>query len=91
MDNDELIERAAFGKQVELFWGSRVGSYLRDRAQECYTTAIQQLKTHDPTDARGVQRLQNEIWKAEEFERWLSEAVLDGMKSLEILESDHDE
>lgn len=91
MDNDELIERAAFGKQVELFWGSRVGSYLRDRAQECYTTAIQQLKTHNPNDSAGVQKLQNEIWKAEEFERWLSEAVLDGMKSLEILESDHDE
>jgi hypothetical protein len=91
MENDELLERAAFGKQVELFWGSRVGSYLRDRAQECYTAAIVQLKTHDPTDAKGMQHLQNEIWKAEEFERWLSEAVLDGMKSLEILESDDNE
>jgi hypothetical protein len=89
--DDELLERAAFGKQVENFWGSRIGGYLRIRAQECYTAAIQELKSCDPTDTRLVQRLQGQVKVAEDFEQWLSEAVIDGIKSLEILEGNEDE
>ena len=88
LDDEELLQRAAFGKQVELFYTSRVGSYLRDRAHECYTTAIEQIKSVDPTDTKRVMALQNDIWKAEQFEKWLTEAMIDGFKSLEILESD---
>lgn len=92
MQNDELLERAAFGRQVELFWGSAVGGYLRERARTCYSDAIQELKSVDPTDTRAVMRAQANVWKAEEFERWLSEAVLDGLKALDLLEgNDSDE
>lgn len=89
MDNDELLDRAAFGRQVELFWGSPIGGYLRERARTCYSDAIQALKSVDPTDARAVIRAQADVWKAEEFERWLSEAVLDGLKALELLEGEN--
>lgn len=82
----ELLERIAFGQQVELFWSSRIGGYLQSRARSMYTAAIQDLKAVDPTDAKSVMRLQNQVWLAEEFERWLTEAMMDGMKSLEILE-----
>lgn len=88
MDNVELLDRAQFGKQVELFWGSRVGEYLRARLHEVYTVAIQELKTVDPTDTKRIRELQNDIFKAESFEQWLSQAVTDGLKSLEILEGD---
>ena len=91
MENDELYQRAHFGKEVELFWSSRVGGYLQDRARECYTAAIRELKTVDPHDTKKIMSLQNDIWKAEEFEKWLSEAVLDGLKSLEILEGEADQ
>lgn len=88
MDNVELLDRAQFGKQVELFWSSRVGEYLRARLQEVYTAAIQELKTVDPTDTKRIRELQNDIFKAESFELWLSQAVTDGLKSLDILEGD---
>lgn len=88
MDNVELLDRAQFGKQVELFWSSRVGEYLRTRLHEVYTAAIQELKTVDPTDTKRIRELQNDIFKAESFEQWLSQAVMDGLKSLEILEGD---
>lgn len=88
MDNLELLERAGFGKEVELFWGSGIGQYLRNRAQECYTTAIKELKSVDPTDPRAVMKAQNEVRVAEMFEEWLTEAVIDGIKALELLEGD---
>jgi hypothetical protein len=88
VDNQELLERAGFGKEVELFWGSGVGQYLRNRAQECYSEAIQSLKSVDPTDARAVMKAQNEARVAEMFEQWLSQAVLDGLKALELLEGE---
>jgi hypothetical protein len=91
MDNDELLDRAQFGRQVELFWGSRVGGYLRNRAQQVYTEAIQELKAVDPTDAKAVARAQANVWRAESFEQWLTEAMVDGFKALEILEGDDDE
>lgn len=88
MDNQELLERAGFGKEVELFWGSGIGQYLRNRAQECYSEAIQNLKSVDPTDPRAVIKAQNEARVAEMFEQWLSQAVLDGLKALELLEGE---
>jgi len=88
VDNQELFERAGFGKEVELFWGSGVGQYLRNRAQECYSEAIQSLKSVDPTDTRAVMKAQNEARVAEMFEQWLSQAVLDGIKALELLEGE---
>ena len=88
MDNLELLERAGFGKEVELFWGSGIGQYLRNRAQECYSEAIQNLKSVDPTDTRAVIKAQNEARVAEMFEQWLSQAVLDGLKALELLEGE---
>lgn len=88
MDNQELLERASFGKQVELFWGSGVGQYLRNRAQECYSEAIETLKSVDATDYRAVIKAQNEARVAQMFEQWLSQAVLDGLKALEILDGE---
>lgn len=88
MDNQELLERAGFGREVELFWGSSIGQYLRTRAQECYTTAIGELKSVDPTNAAAVMKAQNEVRVAEMFEQWLTEAVIDGMKALELLEGE---
>lgn len=88
MDNQELLERAGFGKEVELFWGSGIGQYLRNRAQECYSEAIQTLKSVDPTDYRAVIKAQNDARVAEMFEQWLSQAVLDGLKALELLDGE---
>ena len=87
MENDELYARAAFGKQVELFWSSAVGAYLRARAQEVYNAAIAELKSCDPTDTKKIVKLQSDIFKAEALETWLSEAILDGIKALDLIDS----
>jgi hypothetical protein len=89
MESNELLERAAFGKQVELFWGSAIGQYLQNRARDQYTAAVQELKTVDPTDWRAVAKLQQSMVIAENFESWLSEAVIDGAKALELLEDEN--
>lgn len=91
MEDLELLERAGFGREVELFWGSSIGQYLRNRAQECYTESIQALKSVDPTDYRAVIKAQNDVRVAEMFEQWLSEAVTDGLKALELLDGESSE
>lgn len=90
MDRDDLLERAQFGQQIELFFGSQVGQYLRNRALEQYNAAIEQWKSCDPTDTRLVMKLQNEARVAEWFEQWLTEAIIDGAKALELLQEDFD-
>ena len=90
MDDQELLQRAEFGRQVELFWSSRIGEYLADRIRDVYTTAIEELKTVDPEDSKRIRILQNEVFKATSVEQWLSDVVLDGLKSLEILEGDRE-
>lgn len=87
LESEELYARAAFGQQAQQFWSSQLGEYLQGRARECYTAAIRELKICDPTDAKRVSRLQGEVWRAESFEDWLSEAILDGLKSLDLIES----
>lgn len=88
MEREELLERVGFGKQVESFWGSRIGQFLEGRAQELYIHAVTEMKTVDPFDGKAIQRCQNNIWLAERFKGWLSEVVMDGIKSLELLEGD---
>ena len=90
-EDQELWDRATLGKQVEAFWSSRIGEYLRDRANSEYVDYIGKLKVVDPTDARAVMHAQGRVWQAENFEQWLSELVLDGLKSLEIIEGNEDE
>lgn len=87
-EEQQWLEMAAFGKQVEQFWGSRLGIYLQNRAQDCYNAAISELKIADPTDAQKIMKLQNEVKLAERFTGWLSEAVRDGLHAIDVLEGE---
>jgi hypothetical protein len=91
MGKEELLDRAQFGRQIELFWGSRLGEYLLARVREEYVEALTKLKTCDPADSKLVMKLQGEAWRAESFEQWLSQAVIDGAKALELLEGEDDD
>ena len=82
----ELLQRAQFGKEVELFWSTPIGEYLQGRAREVYSAAINELKTVDPTDTKKIVKLQADIFKSEGFETWLSEVIMDGIKALDLLE-----
>lgn len=87
----EMLQRAQLGQQVQEFWDSNVGTYLRNRATDLYTTAIAELKACDPTDWKQVAKLQSDASKAESFISWLEEAISDGLRSLEILQNGDDE
>jgi len=86
----DLWDRASFGKQVEAFWDSQVGNYLHARIKLCYSDAIAELKSVDPTDMRAVMKAQNKVALAEQINTWVSEAILDGLKSLDLLEGEGD-
>jgi hypothetical protein len=86
-DREELYQRAGFGKAVEAFWNSQIGDYLRNRAREEYAEALAKLMICDPTDSKTVMRLQGEVWRAKGFEDWLSEAIVDGIKSLDLIDT----
>ena len=92
MENNEnrdlLLRRAAFGQQVEAFWTSDIGGYLIARIESGLEASFDQLKVCDPKDGRIVQALQNEIWKAETLKQWLTDAVVDGLAAVNILNDD---
>jgi hypothetical protein len=85
------LETAVFGKQVEIFWDSRIGQYLLVNTLREYNYSLEKLKTCDPTDFKQVVKLQAEIWRAESFRDWLSQAIEDGIRSTKILEGIDDE
>jgi hypothetical protein len=89
MDEEQeiLVKRAIFGKQVENFLSSDIGRYILARAEDQAATAMDKLKTCTPTEGRLVQSLQNDIYKAESIREWLGHAIQDGMNALNIIDS----
>lgn len=90
-EEEDLYERAAFGQNIEAFWSSAVGKYLRNRAQECYTDGIKKLKSVDPADTKAVQAAQNEVKVAEWFEDWLQQGIRDGLLAMGMIQGAIDE
>jgi len=88
---NEALARAAFGREVEEFWDSRIGKYLRAHAQAQYTSAIEDFKQVDPSDAKEVLKIQGRMLLAESFQDWLSLAIQEGIRSLNLLEGNEDE
>jgi hypothetical protein len=83
--NQKLYDKAALGKIVEEFQSSEVGRYLIKRAEEAVEDAVEKLKVCDPKDGKVVQSLQNQVWKAESFQQWLADAIIDGANALDLI------
>lgn len=79
--SENLVAYAVLGKQLEEFWASDVGRYLRGRAKNAYTAAVNELMTCDPTDARAVIKARGACWQAEMFERWVNEGIEAGLNA----------
>ena len=86
MDTDVLVDKAVLGKQVEIFFDSRVGKFLLARIESEINRGVELLKKVDPEDVKQVRCLQNLVLRAESIESWFSEAIMDGIKATEILE-----
>lgn len=85
-DRQAMFDLAALGREVDAFWGSRMGEYLLTRCDREYVTALEQLKTCDPTNSTLIIRLQGEVWRAQSFRGWLEEAIRTGLSAENLLE-----
>lgn len=85
-ENELLIRRAAFGRQVELFMTSPIGIYILERAQAEKEGAVGKLLKCDASNALEVTRLQIKAATVCNVREWLSHAVADGAQALGILE-----
>ena len=82
---------ATLGEQLESFWKSDVGEYLRLRALSEYNSALADFQECDPSDVKAVIRIQNRMGMASRFKRWLDEGISEGLRSKRILEGIDDE
>ena len=85
-ENEEMMRRAVFGKQVDNFISSQIGQYMLHRAREQRCAAQDEFKKVSPNNAEKVAEIQNTIMMADNVENWLRDAVGDGLRALNILE-----
>lgn len=91
LDPDDVNVRAAtFGRIVEDFLSSPVGSFLYEKAQRDRDRALNELKTVDAAKCDDVRAIQLKVRVADCILTWLSEAILNGRSALDQLkEEDH--
>jgi hypothetical protein len=87
-ETDALFESAVFGKVVENFLGSEIGTYLLEKAKSEEQEAVHQLTKVAPWRRRRIQQLQNQIWRAQQFQIWLADAIADGQQATRLLEGE---
>lgn len=86
MSKLEDLQRAQviqLGIDANKFEESAFGQYLLNRAAQEAHNALMKFKTVDPGDIDAIRKLQFEIKRYEDFERWLSEAIREGKAEYE--------
>ncbi len=86
--SQELYATAIMGKDAEEFIQSQIGQYLIGCAEQEIVEAADQLKRVHPWRTRRIRELQNQVWRAESFQSWLAELVVNGKQALQTLEED---
>lgn len=84
----ELYAEGIMGRDAEEFIQSDLGQYLIGCAEQEIKAATDVLKRVHPWRTRRIRELQNEIWRAESFQSWLSELVIRGRQAVQQLETD---
>lgn len=77
-ETQQLQGQVALGQHVEGFLTSATGKYLIARAEAEIQEALEALKTVACTDAKAIQALQNQVYRAESLQYWLAEAIQAG-------------
>lgn len=84
----ELYAEGIMGRDAEDFIQGDLGQYLIGCAEQEIKIATDALKRVHPWRTRRIRELQNEIWRAESFQTWLSELVIRGRQAVQQLETD---
>ena len=79
----ELYAEGIMGRDAEDFIQGDLGQYLIGCAEQEIKTATDALKKVHPWRTRRIRELQNEIWRAESFQSWLSELVIRGRQAVQ--------
>lgn len=89
LDPEDVNVRAAtFGRIVEDFQSSPVGSYLIERAERESLQATEALKKVDASKMDDVRAIQLKARVADSIIIWLAEAILVGHSALEQLKEE---
>jgi hypothetical protein len=80
-------ERAMLGHEVDEFFHTPMGRYMRNRAQDEFELAAIQLARVSPADIAEVSRLQVRILATRLVINWLSDAITDGLQAVKLLEA----
>lgn len=87
--NDERVEVARFGREVEIFLESPVGDFLLKRAVKTADDAKDKLVANAHTlDRDAIRDLQTHIWRGESFQKWLGDAIIAGHAAIELLKEE---
>lgn len=89
-DNDDLLLRAAVGKQVEWFTESDVGKYLLQCADIEINEGIKELISVAADKTEDIRAAQNRVWRGESFKKWIVDAVSSGKASEQLLDERND-
>lgn len=84
--NETLLAEAVLGRDAEEFVKSELGRYILGRARRERQEAQEKLNKVASWRRRRIQELQNEIWRAEAFEGWLFEIIMDGRNAEKVLD-----
>lgn len=84
--SEEIFETAVFGKIIENFLGSEIGNYLLGKAKLEEEEAMRALIVTSPWRRRRIQQLQNQIWRSQQFQVWLADAIVAGEQATNFLE-----
>ncbi len=83
--SDDLWNIAILGKQVDEFMSSQIGKYMLSRADSEYMDGVERLKV---CTADQLIETQSRVLRAQSIRQWLEEAVVSGLKALELIEEE---
>lgn len=86
--DSEIFDTAVFGKIVENFLSSEIGDYLLGHARTEEEEATALLVRTSPWRRRRIQQLQNQVWRAQQFQVWLADAIVAGQQATNLLEGE---
>lgn len=78
MSREEDMAEAILGRDAEQFCQSELGRILIGRAKVEKTEALQALAETSPWRIFKGFELRNAVWRAESFEKWLGELIVNG-------------
>ena len=86
MSNDENMAEAILGRDAEEFCRGELGKYLLGRSKQERQEAQEELAKMSPLRIFKGYELRNAIWRAESFEAWLVELIMNGKNAQRIME-----